>query len=125
MDGKEVKLSQNLGKVTMLYFWSATADQKMFNMDSLIPIYEAYHGKGFQIYAVSLDADKASWASAVRNQALPWVNVCDTRGVQSPYVVSNGIGSLPMAWFIVDGTIDQNAKVTDAASLREYIRRQL
>lgn len=125
MDGKEVKLSQNLGKVTMLYFWSATADQKMFNMDSLIPIYEAYHGKGFQIYAVSLDADKASWASAVRNQALPWVNVCDTRGVQSPYVVSYGIGSLPMAWFIVDGTIDQNAKVTDAASLREYIRRQL
>ncbi|MBQ6911462.1 MAG: TlpA family protein disulfide reductase [Bacteroidales bacterium] len=125
MDGKEVKLSQNLGKVTMLYFWSATADQKMFNMDSLIPIYEAYHGKGFQIYAVSLDADKASWASAVRNQALPWVNVCDTRGVQSPYVVSYGIGSLPMAWFIVDGTIDQNAKVTDAASLRDYIRRQL
>ena len=125
MDGKEVKLSQNLGKVTMLYFWSSTADQKMFNMDSLIPIYEAFHNKGFQIYAVSLDADKAAWASAVRNQNLPWVNVCDTRGVQSPYIASYGIGSLPMAWFIVDGTIDLNAKVRDAASLREYIRRQL
>ena len=125
MDGKEVKLSRNLGKVTMVYFWSATAEQKLFNMDSLIPIYEAFHGKGFQIYAVSLDSDKAAWASVVRNQALPWVNVCDTRGVQSPYIASYGIGSLPMAWFIVDGTIDQNAKVRDAASLREYIRRQL
>ena len=75
--------------------------------------------------AVKADADKAAWASAVRNQELPWVNVCDTRGVQSPYIASYGIGSLPMAWFIVDGTIDLNAKVHDAASLRDYIRRQL
>ena len=125
MDGKELKLSGNLSKVTMLYFWSATAEQKLFNMDSLIPIYEAFHGKGFEIYAVSLDSDKAAWASAVRNQNLPWVNVCDTRGVQSPYIATYGIGSLPMAWFIVNGTIDQDAKVSNAATLREYLRRKL
>ena len=125
MDGKERKLSENLGKVTMVYFWQATAEQKMFNMDSLIPIYEAYHAKGFEIYAVSLDDDKAAWASAVKNQNLPWVNVCDTRGAQSPYVVAYGIGSLPMAWFIVDGTIDRDANVRNAASLRDYLRRKL
>ena len=126
IDGKNVQLSESLKKVTMVYFWSSTAaGQKMFNLDALAPIYEQYKDKGFEIYAVSLDADKSAWAAAVRNQALPWVNVCDTRGAQSPYVVSYGIGSLPMAWFIVDETVDQDAKVRDAATLKEYLRRKL
>lgn len=125
IDGKPQKMSEHLGKVTMLYFWSSTNEQKMFNMDSLIPIYQQFQGKGFEIFAVSLDADKAAWASAVRNQALPWVNVCDTRGAQSPYITAYGIGTLPMAWFIVDGTIDRNTGVRDATTLREYLRRRL
>ena len=125
MDGKPVKLSESLGKVTLLYFWASTAEQKMFNQDALLPLYEEYHRKGFEIYAVSLDADKAAWAGAVRNQHLPWVNVCDTRGVQSPYVASYGIGSLPMVWFIVDGEIDPDAQVRSAADIRSYLRRKL
>lgn len=125
MDGKEVKLSEALGKVTMLYFWSSTAEQKMFNLDALVPIYEEFHPKGFEIYAVSLDADKAAWAAAVRNQQLPWVNVCDTRGVRSPYIGSYGIGSLPMVWFIADGAIDTDVRVSSADDIRKYIRRKL
>ena len=125
IDGKERRMSENLGKVTMLYFWSSTNVQKMFNMDSLIPIYNEFKAKGFEIFAVSLDDDKAAWASSVRNQQLPWVNVCDTRGAQSPFITAYGIGTLPMAWFIVDGTIDRDTKVRDAETLRDYLRRKL
>lgn len=125
MDGKQVSLSEVLSKVTMVYFWSSTAEQKMFNLSSLEPIYEEFHRKGFEVYAVSLDDDKSAWAAAVRNQQLPWVNVCDTRGAQSPYVVAYGIGSLPMAWFIVDGDIDADARVRDAADIRAYLKKKL
>ncbi|MBP3257485.1 MAG: AhpC/TSA family protein [Bacteroidales bacterium] len=125
LDGKNVTLSENLGKVTMVYFWQATAEQKMFNLDALEPIYEQFHDRGFEIYAVSMDADKAAWAAAIRNQKLPWVNVCDTRGAQSPYVISYGIGSLPMVWFIVDGLVDSDAKVRNAADIKDYLRRKL
>ncbi len=125
MDGKDAKLSDAIDKVTMVYFWSTTAEQKMFNLSSLVPIYEELHPKGFQIYAVALDEDKSAWAAAVRNQNLPWVNVCDTRAAGSPYVMSYGVVTVPMVWFIVDGLIDQDAKVSDAASIREYIRRKL
>ncbi|MBQ2172627.1 MAG: redoxin domain-containing protein [Bacteroidales bacterium] len=125
IDGKNIKLSEKLGKVTMLYFWQATTEQKMFNLDALVPIYEQFANKGFEVYAVSLDSDKAAWASAVRNQKLPWVNVCDTRGAQSPYVGAYGIGSLPMVWFIVDGNIDNDARVRNAAEIKEYLRRKL
>ena len=125
LDGKNVKLSEKLGKVTMVYFWQATAEQKMFNLDALVPIYEQFHQKGFEVYAVSMDSDKAAWAAAVRNQKLPWVNVCDTRGALSPYVTSYGIGSLPMVWFIVDGGVDDEAQVRNAADIKEYLRRKL
>ena len=125
IDGKPVKLSETEGEVTMLYFWSATAQQKMFNLDALVPLYEEFHAKGFEIYAVSLDPDKTAWATAVRNQQLPWVNVCDTRGAASPYILSYGIGSLPMAWFIVDGTIDPDAGVRNVADIRNYLKKKL
>ncbi len=125
VNGRNVSLSETLGKVTMIYFWQATAEQKMFNLDALVPIYEQFHDKGFEVYAVSLDSDKAAWAAAVKNQSLPWVNVCDTRGAQSPYVASYGIGSLPMVWFITDGSIDTEAKVRDAADIRAYLKKKL
>ena len=125
LDGKSIKLSEQLGKVTMVYFWESTAQQKMFNLDALVPIYEQFSPKGFQVYAVALDSDKAAWAAAVRNQQLPWVNVCDTRGALSPYVSSYGIGSLPMVWFIVDGNVDSEAQVRNASDIRDYLRRKL
>lgn len=125
MDGKPVQLSDAVSKVTMLYFWASSTEQTFFTVDNLLPLYQEFHPKGFEIYAVSLDSDKAAWASAVRNQKLPWINVCDTRGAASPYVLSYGIGSLPMVWFITDGTIDTDARVRNAADIRAYLRRNL
>lgn len=125
LDGSEAALSQMEGKVVMLYFWATTAEQKMFNLDALLPIYNEFHGRGFEIYAVSLDVDKTAWASAVRNQQLPWVNVCDTRGSSSPYVTLYGVSSLPSAYFLLDGELDANAQVNDAASMRKYLQSKL
>lgn len=124
-DGSRKKLSEVDAKVVMLYFWATTAEQKMFNMDALIPLYDEFHGRGFEIYAVSLDVDKTAWGSAVRNQQLPWVNVCDTRGNTSPYVGMYGLTSLPTAYFLVNGELDGTAKVTDAASIRKYLNSKL
>ena len=125
VEGKKIKLSDVESKVTMVYFWATTNEQKMFNLDALKPIYEEFHNKGFEIYAVSLNVDKAEWGKAMRNQNLPWVNVCDTRGVDSPYIGLYGVSSLPMAWFIVDGEIDTSANVRNAADIRSYLKKKL
>ena len=125
LTGTNTKLSDVEAKVVMLYFWATTDEQKLFNMDTLIPVYNEFHGRGFEIYAVSLDVDKTAWATVVRSQQLPWVNVCDTRGDQSPYVSLYGLQSLPAAYFLVDGEMDPNASVSDAASMRKYLQAKL
>ena len=123
--GAQRKLSEVKGKVVMLYFWTATAGQNMFNAAALIPLYEQYHPKGFEIFAVSLDTDKTEWAAIVREQKLPWINVCDTRGGASPYAGTYNVTSVPYAFFILDGDIDAGASVTNEETLRAYLKQKL
>ena len=125
--GTNAKLSDAAkdAKVVMIYFWATTDEQKLFNMDTLIPIYNEFHGRGFEIYGVSLDVDKSAWASVVRGQQLPWVNVCDTRGNTSPFIAMYGLSALPTAFFLVNGEMDPNASVSDAASMRKYLQAKL
>ena len=125
MEGKNIKLSDVESKITMVYFWSSTAEQKMFNISALVPLYEEFHGKGLEIYSVCLDTDKTAWATVVRNQQLPWVNVCDTRGAYSPYVESYGVTTLPMVWVIKNGVIDPISGIKDAASMKVYLKKNL
>ena len=74
---------------------------------------------------MSLDVDKSAWASVVKAQELPWINVCDTRGDQSPLVTQYGLNSLPAAYFLVDGDLDPNADIQDAAAMRRYLQSKL
>lgn len=66
------KLSELDGKVVLLYFWSAYTPLCNNLNAELKPIYNRYHDKGFEIYHVSVDADKAVWLGAVGEQKLPW-----------------------------------------------------
>jgi peroxiredoxin len=126
LTGKKVKLSETEGKVVMVYFWStAAADQKMFNIDKLLPIYKEFAPKGLGLYAVSLDVDKTAWATAVRSQNLPWTNVCDIRAAASPLRALYNVQTLPTVVFIIDGEVDAAPSVSDAASLRTYLASKL
>lgn len=125
LQAQKRKLSEVDSKVVMVYFWSASnAEQKMFNLDMLMPIYNEFHGKGFEIYQVSLDVDKGMWARVVKEQGLPWINVCDTRSAASPYAAAYNIPALPAAFIIADGEL-VDGKVVDAASLRKLLRKLL
>ena len=119
LKAQKIKLSDVDAKVVMVYFWSASdASQKMFNLDFLKSIYEDYHAKGFDIYQVALDVDKALWARVVKEQKLPWINVCDSRGAASPYVLTYNIGSVPAAFVISNGELVDGDMVTEKSFRR-------
>ena len=118
-------LSEVDSKVVMVHFWTATdAQQKMFNLDVLKPLYEEFHSKGFEIYQVSLDVDKGMWARVVKEQALPWINVCDTRSAASPFAAAYNLPTIPATFIIADGEL-VDGKIVDEKSLKQLLRKLL
>ncbi|MBR2609038.1 MAG: TlpA family protein disulfide reductase [Bacteroidales bacterium] len=121
VQANKIKLSEVDSPVVMVYFWSAAdASQKMFNLDVLKSVYDTYHKKGFEIYQVSMDVDKARWARVVKEQNLPWINVCDSRGSQSPYALMYNLAALPATYIICDGAL-VDGQVVDEKSLRRLL----
>ena len=123
--GQKRKLSEVDAKVIMLAFWTAEdAAQKMFNLDILKPVYEEFHSKGFEIYQVSLDVDKGLWAQVVKEQQLPWISVCDSRGAASEYVTLYNLPGVPAFFIIANGEL-VDGSVIDEKSLRNILRKYL
>lgn len=123
--GEKVRLSDIDAEVVIIYFWNASdATHKMFNQDVLKPLYADYHKKGLEIYQVSLDVDKAVWAKAVKDQELPWINVCDSRGGLSPYVGLYNIVATPSIFILHNGEL-VDGQVVDEKSLRQLLNKLL
>ena len=106
MQGTKARLSEVDAKVILVMFWDASdAAQKMYNIDQLLPLYKEYHPKGLEIYSVNVDADKTLWGTTVKNQKLPWVNVCDGFGAASISLQRYNVSALPSFYLIADGEL--------------------
>ena len=103
LDGERISLSGLGAKAVLLHFWdSSDATHKMFNLDSLLPIWESWHSRGLEIYSVDVNPDKSAWASIVKAQNLPWVNVNDGRGIASSSVMLYNVTSVPASFLLTD-----------------------
>ncbi len=123
MDGENHSLVEYAGgEPVLLVFWDANdALNKMFNLEVLLPVYEKYVSAGLKIYAVNLNADKSTWAMAVKEQKLPWMNVCDSYGKS---VDLFGVTSVPMAIMLTDDGLQRVSDVSKP-SLEKAIAKVL
>ena len=125
INARKVKLSEVNAPLVMLHFWTASdPEQCRFNLDVLKHFYDKYHSRGLEIYSVALDLDKTLWAKVVKEQNLPWINVCDSQGANSKYIGQYNITKLPTSYFISHGEL-VDAKVTDEKSLDELLGKLL
>ncbi len=125
INGEPTSLAGVKAKAILLHFWTESDDaQKLFNTEVLAPLYRKYHNRGFEIYSVCVSTDKALWASVVRNQKLPWINVCDALGVGSPAISLYNVTSLPYSLLITDGEIT-SAAIKGEDSLRATLDKVL
>lgn len=122
--GQKVQLSSIDAPAVLLHFWdSSDAENKMFNLDFLMPLWERWSGRGLQIYAVDVNVDKSGWASVVRAQNLPWINVNDGLGAASPSVTLYNVDTVPASFLLAGGELSTAA--TDAKSLERELSRIL
>lgn len=107
VNSNKISLSSLVGHPFVLVFCSMQdVNQKLYNQD-LLEIYNKYKSQGLEIYQVCVDTDKTAWATAVKDQKLPWITVCDGLGAASPAISSYNVSKVP-ALFV----FDRDGKIT-------------
>jgi peroxiredoxin len=100
LNGKMVSLSEMKGKIVLIDFWASWCGPCRHNNPRLIKLYKKYHGKGLEIYGVSLDEDVDSWKKAVIHDKLAWVQVIDDRGWEALSASKYGVEMIPSSFLI-------------------------
>ena len=70
--GKTIKPSDYKGKVLVLDFWASWCGPCRQEIPHLKDYYEYFKGKDVAFLSVSIDADRAKWEKAMKEEAMPW-----------------------------------------------------
>jgi len=100
-EGDTIKLSSTKGSVVLLDFWAAWCAPCRIENPNLVKAYEMYHGRGFQIYQVSLDKTREAWIKGIEDDQLgKWIHVSDVRYWNSVVVPLYKIESIPANYLL-------------------------
>ncbi len=95
-EGQEIKLSSLKGKLVLIDFWASWCGPCRKENPNVVKLYNKFKNKGFTIYSVSLDTDKASWVNAIEQDGLVWPNhVSDLLGWKTYLIKLYNFSSIP------------------------------
>ena len=120
MYGNEHSLSSLEGNYVLVDFWSAELGNSNALNAELKDIYAQFESKGFRVYQVSADTSKVLWITAVQEQRLPWISVCDYKGEYSPLLRAYNVRKLPSNFLI-----DPEGKIIASDIYSDALHRKL
>lgn len=122
-NGQTRKLSDLRGKYVLIDFWASWCRPCRGENPHVVAMYHKYHDKGFEVFSVSLDRDKASWMRAIEADGLIWPNhVSDLKYWSSEGARLYGVTSIPCT-FLLDPNGRIIAKNLRGESLTSALRQ--
>lgn len=106
-DGRNVKLSSLFtGKVIYIDMWASWCVSCRRHAKELIPLYEKYKDKGFQVIAIARERKEADMLKAIENDGYKWTCLLELNDGNQVWL-KNGLNASGGGGFLIDadGTI--------------------
>jgi peroxiredoxin len=96
-----IHLSSLKGKVVLIDFWASWCTPCRQSIPNVVRLYKKYKDEGFEVYGVSIDANKNEWLDAVAHDKITYTQVNDKMGWNSTFATEYGVDAIP-ATFLLD-----------------------
>ena len=100
VNDNNLSLSSLRGQYVLIDFWASWCGPCRRENPNNVALYNKYHSKGFEIYGVSLDDNKAKWKAAIDADKLTWKHVSDLGGWQSEAAHLYDVSSIPQTFLL-------------------------
>lgn len=91
---------------TLVMFWASWCHKCEQEIPNIVPMYDQYKSRGFEVVGVSLDQQRSTWGAAIQNNGMTWPNVSQLKAWNSPVLSEYKVTATP-TYFLLDkeGTI--------------------
>lgn len=122
-NGIPVRISSAQTPYTLLLFWSTECPHCLDMLPKVKAVYEAQNPKRMEIISIAIDTSRAAWIQVTREEQLPWINLSDLRGFNSPAADLYNIYATP-TMFLLDREKKIIAKPISYRELEGALRQQ-